>query len=352
MEFLMAREIKETYSITVYDPEGCEQRIKLSELNDYITKETKPGMDAVHAAAALGSSDKYEVLEHKMLAAPMINDATAVRATFTIGLVGTAENLVLRAVVPGEAGNLYTCRCLLGEEFSTQYASPNLIIDYPPGTTVYELIRQISRDIPSVFADISFIYDPSVVDNEIEEATLDYFTGGVEGYELVSTAEEIDNATHLAPELGAPDIASAETGSITTDGKSLDFTSIALGDNGMTITLIDPGVATPAEIVTHTANSITVTLKYSSGITSTLTTVKTAIDNDVDAAAMVTVGITGDGGTLAIADDVVLSGGVDGTLANAGKIRYEDGVLWIAVAECTRTNSDGWQQVVIAQPAQ
>jgi hypothetical protein len=352
MEFLMAREIKETYSITVYDPEGCEQRIKLSELNNYLTKETKPGMDAVHAAAATGANDRYEVLEHKMLTAPMINDATAVRATFTIGLVGTAENLVLRAVATGEAGNLYTCRCLLGEEFSTQYASPNLIIDFPAGTTVYELIRQISRDIPEVFNDISFIYDASVADNEIEEATLDYFTGGSEGYELVSTAEEIDNACNLAPEYGTPYIADAEFGSITTDGKSLDFTSVAFGNNGMTITLVDPGVTTPAEVVTHTANSITVTLKYSAGITSTLTTVKTAIDNDVDAHAMVTVAITGDGGTTAIADVVVLAGGTDGTIANAGKIMYEDGMLWIATADCTRIDSRGWRQVAIAQPAQ
>lgn len=348
----MVREIKETYSITVYDPEGYEQRIKLSELNNYMTKETKPGMEAAYIAAASGTSDKYEILEHKLLNSPMINDATAVRATFTIGLVGTDENLVLRAVVPGEAGNLYNCRCLLGAGFAMQYASPNLIIDCPTGTTVYELIRQISKDIPSVFADISFIYDPSVVDNEIEEATLDYFTGGVEGYELVSTAEEIDNATDLAPELGAPDIASAETGSIATDGKSLDFTSIALGDNGMTITLIDPGVDTPAEIVTHTANSITVTLKYSSGITSTLTTVKTAIGNDVDANAMVTVSITGDGDTLAIADDVVLSAGVDGTIANAGKILYDAYYLWVATTDCTRIDSRGWMQASLTSPGQ
>ena len=82
------------------------------------------------------------------------------------------------------------------------------------------------------------------------------------------------------------------TGKITTSaGNSLNFTG-ATAHIANRITLSNPGVETPAEIVTVNGNNITVTLRYSGGITSTLATVKAAIEATPAAAALVTMTLT------------------------------------------------------------
>ena len=156
----------------------------------------------------------------------------------------------------------------------------------------------------------------------------------------------------IKPSVGEVTEAAAETGSIELDsGIRLDFTNKVKGDNGLTINLIDPEEDTADEVVEVGDNEINVTLAYDTGaITSTAAQVKDAIETTPAAHAMVAVKIAGLDSTLAIADSVVLSGGADGTAAEAGKILIGAASIAVAETECTAQDTDGWKIIEYTTP--
>jgi hypothetical protein len=149
----------------------------------------------------------------------------------------------------------------------------------------------------------------------------------------------------IKPSAGKVTEADAEEGSIELgEGISLHFTNKVKGDNSLTINLITPEEDAADEVVEVGDNEINVTLAYNTGaITSTAAQVKAAIEATPAAHAMVAVAITGLNSTLAIEDSVVLSGGVDGTAAEVGKILIGGTSIAIAETECTAQNTDGWK---------
>lgn len=164
---------------------------------------------------------------------------------------------------------------------------------------------------------------------------------------LIAAEGNINDLEAVTPEVGEVTLAVAEEGSIELDtGISLDFINKVKGDNGLTINLIDPGEDNVNEIVVAGTNKIDVTLAYGTGaITSTAADVKSAIQGNIGANAMVSVAITGTTTTPAVNGSVVLSGGIDGTPAAAGKVFIGDAKVAVAKAECTASNSDGWEFV-------
>ena len=147
----------------------------------------------------------------------------------------------------------------------------------------------------------------------------------------------------------APTMAVAASGSIELDtGISLDFTAKTKGvaGNSIVVNLVDPQEenATIDVVVDGTEINITLASSAVPAITSTAANVKTAIENDAGANALISVGITGETSTLAIEDDVTLDNGVDGTTAPLGKMIMDtaNGKLWMAFAECTISDTDGW----------
>ena len=126
-------------------------------------------------------------------------------------------------------------------------------------------------------------------------------------------------------------------------GITLDFTAKTKGVIGdsITIALIDPEADGNIGVAV-TGKDIVVTLGYGTGaITSTLADVKTAIEDDEKADALVSVAITGENTTLAIAvAETSLDNGVDGTVGAAGALRYSDTELYVSINESTTAVSN------------
>jgi len=95
---------------------------------------------------------------------------------------------------------------------------------------------------------------------------------------------------------------------------------------------------------------------YGTGTAAHPTVVVSAIDGTSLTATAKTKGVAGNsialGETLADgswADGAkALSGGKNGTAAAAGKIMFDADAIWIATAECTISNSDGWKSAALS----
>ena len=75
----------------------------------------------------------------------------------------------------------------------------------------------------------------------------------------------------------------------------------------------------------------------------TATAVLTELNADEAAGALVQGTLTGSGGVCAPEAEANLAGGINGTAAQKGDMRYEADKLWIAVADCTITDISGWK---------
>ena len=132
------------------------------------------------------------------------------------------------------------------------------------------------------------------------------------------------------------------------EGITLDITAKTKGVVGddITVSLVDPKEIAASEVVSVDGSDITVILASDGdAITSTLASVKAAIEADVDANALISVAITGLNTTLAIEVSEQLEGGIDGTEALAGKILFDDDYVWFAKADCYTYDTSGWLQL-------
>jgi hypothetical protein len=127
-------------------------------------------------------------------------------------------------------------------------------------------------------------------------------------------------------------VAAALTTALAGANNDMVFTAKTKGVLGNTITIryVDPGVEAAAEIVTLVGKAITVTLRSVSGTLSTAAQVKTAIE--ANAAAHALIGCansgadTGAGAVIALAA-TALTGGVDCTLGEAETFVYHGGYM-------------------------
>jgi hypothetical protein len=142
-------------------------------------------------------------------------------------------------------------------------------------------------------------------------------------------------------------VAATLTTSLTGNNNDLVFTAKTKGDTGITIAYVNPG-ADHAISVAVVGKAITVTLGYATGaINSTAANVKTAIEGNTAANALVSVANAGgnDGSGLVIAMAAApLTGGVDSTVATAGEIRFDASYMYVAIAD--NSPSDGnWRRI-------
>lgn len=209
---------------------------------------------------------------------------------------------------------------------------------------------ELSFDITSASLDYATVTD-LVSRLSILETVVGAEGGASDLFDRIIALETASSGlVDIKPSAGEVTEADAEEGSIELgEGISLHFTNNVKGDNSLTINLISPEEDAADEVVEVGDNEINVTLAYDTGaITSTAAQVKAAIETTPAAHAMVDVAITGlnsnlADSTLAIEDSVVLSGGVDGTAAEVGKILIGATSIAIAVTECTASNTDGWR---------
>jgi hypothetical protein len=142
-------------------------------------------------------------------------------------------------------------------------------------------------------------------------------------------------------------VAAALTTNLTGTNNDIVFTAKAKGNTGITIAYINPG-ATHTLSVAVVGRAITVTLGYATGaITSTGDDVKAAIAADSAANALVSTADAGgnDGSGLVTAMAAApLIGGVDGTIATAGEIRFDGSYLYVAVAANSPADQN-WRRV-------
>ena len=118
-----------------------------------------------------------------------------------------------------------------------------------------------------------------------------------------------------------------------TSGNSLDIAFVINGDLA-------------SEVVTVEDGSIKVDLAYAdSAITSTMASVKTAIEAHEAVNALIEVVVTGEGTTLVTEGSADFAGGVDGFVGDQGKIIFDEDAVYIAITACTVSDSSGWKKI-------
>lgn len=143
-------------------------------------------------------------------------------------------------------------------------------------------------------------------------------------------------------------VAAALTTNLTGTNNDLVFTAKTKGvaGNSITVALIDPGEETATEAVEVTGTDIVVTLRSVSSTLSTAAQVKTAIEANATANALVAVtnkaANDGTGVVTAMAEDA-LEGGVDGTLGEPWEQRWVTDTLYMAASDAGNTiSSANW----------
>jgi hypothetical protein len=144
-------------------------------------------------------------------------------------------------------------------------------------------------------------------------------------------------------------LADALTTSLTGTNNDLVFTAKTKGDSLITIAYVDPG-ATHTISVAVVGAAITVTLGYAVGaISSTAANVAAAIAANAAANALVSTAnaAANDGTGLVTAMAAApLIGGVNGTVAKAGEVRFDASYLYVATADNSPADTN-WRRVTL-----
>jgi hypothetical protein len=177
----------------------------------------EPGVARKLAALTEKTDDTYEILYHKFLKNPLVNDPAADRAEAEI--VAGEGTVLIQAVEIGIAGNAFTVEVIEdGEDTELSCTCSvdgaiviNLATDENGDaiTTATELVAALRNT--ANFNTLFNAYIGCNASDIVVAMTETAFTGGNDGNPLESTGEEIDNAveaaatfTAIAPELGKP----------------------------------------------------------------------------------------------------------------------------------------------------
>lgn len=165
---------------------------------------------------------------------------------------------------------------------------------------------------------------------------------------------------------GAPTMAVAATGTLTATGNPSATATITIGTTTYTIVADLTAPAVPFEVkkgdtASDTLDNLIAAINaaagagstYGTGTTAHPTVTAAAGDGNTVVITAKTKGVAGN--SIATTDTEpeaetniafaagALGTGVNGTPATAGDMRYETGKLWIAVADCTISDTDGWE---------
>ena len=167
--------------------------------------------------------------------------------------------------------------------------------------------------------------------------------------EAIARSLDYSTLTDKMPAIGDFTYAAASSDGIVLDTDiAIVFTAKVKGVAGNTliVNLIDPEVETLATTASVNGNEIDVTLASDgTDITATAEDVKDAIEANEDANAMVSVTLPDETTTLAVAGTADLIGGVNGTVAKAGKMFFANTKIYAIKSECFIYNSDGCEEI-------
>lgn len=182
-----------------YDPATTGRTIT-DDLNTAYTPIMKQGVRTKMDKIATGTDDLYEILQNKHLVDPLINDATAAEASYTVTLNpegGLTGSITLTLRQPGSTyGNAFTVT--EGAEFLYTRASKTVQMLSAVGfiSTGQDFLDwyndMASSDVAELQEDIIVTYTGSMTLAIPSFASPASFTGGVDAHALTSTAEEID----------------------------------------------------------------------------------------------------------------------------------------------------------------
>lgn len=179
----------------------------------------------------------------------------------------------------------------------------------------------------------------------------DLSTGGATDVLSAEQGKTLHTSKQDKPVEGAP-VTPVAAKLVTGYGENWEITweAVTKGDAGKAISIEivnGTGESSPITIST-TGNAISIALATDAlgnpdNASNTATAVLTELNADETAGALVQGTLTGGGGICATEVSANLAGGVDGTAAQKGDMRYETDKLWIAVAECSITDISGWK---------
>lgn len=366
-----------------------DDRANISELQKQITDLlTTQGFSQKLAAASSREDTINETYSNKIIQAPVFNDTTGVQAYYDIGLADTTGTLKIKVIEPGTAGNAY--QILIGaasgasQPISITYSKPDIGISLSTDSeglanaTCYELYRELLL-VPEFTDTFIVSYDEADADKIVEEGGGSFANGADTVAALTSTSAEIDAVVANAPEVASvPTMAQTyATGRLTfpgaanpTDGDTITVGSKtytfrdALAGGGQANEILICATNVPDDTclaIQYAINASTGeghTAFYGTGTTANQDVVATAGDNIVDltcegsANAATLLGTPGNavattksaGLTEASFGATHLTGGLDITAANAGKIIIGSSAIYVAKAECTATSSN-WETI-------
>ena len=167
---------------------------------------------------------------------------------------------------------------------------------------------------------------------------------------------------------GAPTLAVAATGTLTATGNPSATATITIGTTTYTIVAELTTPAVPFEVLkdataSDTLNNLKAAINaaagagttYGTGTTAHPTVTAAAGEGDTVTITAKTKGVAGN--AIATTDtepgvetniafgETTLKTGVNGTVATKAKILVDDGKIWVAVDDCTISDSDGWKYV-------
>ena len=142
------------------------------------------------------------------------------------------------------------------------------------------------------------------------------------------------------------------TTDLTGDNNDLDYTAQTAGaaGNDISVEYIDPNEndADLAIEVVDKAIKVYLSTGGAGAIETTANEIITAIEADAEASGLVAVatadGSSGEGVVTELAE-TSLEGGVDATVADEGKLLFDDDNLYIATSDVDITTEDGWREI-------
>ncbi len=362
--------------------------VLIAQIAAAYTATTTQGFAKKLEAIATRADTINEALSNKRLVLPIINDNTGAQAYYDIGLADTTGNLRLTYIDPGTAGNaiqvLIGAASGINQPTTITWDTPNLGIalstdgDGVENATCYELARSLLA--VTGFSDTFIITYNTADANKLVKRSSGSFAHGAEPIAaLTSNSAEIDAVVANAPEVASvPTMAQTyATGRLTfagatnpTDGDTITVGSKtytfrdALAGGGQANEILICATNVPDDTclaIQYAINASTGeghTAFYGTGTTANQDVVATAGDNIVDltcegsANAATLLGTAGNavvttvsaGLTEAAFGSAHLTGGLDITAADAGKIIVGSSGIYVAKAQCTASSSN-WETI-------
>jgi hypothetical protein len=337
-----------------------------SEIGDINTTLSEPSISRKLDAFKTGIDTEWEVLENKIIREPIINQDEVERASVAILTDFIGDVITLYSRIYGDAGNAYTIEVIASganTELSIACSEAGAIVinlatnaDEEPITARDSLFEMLynNANINNLFIVEETKVESDAIIQPMEETN---FTGGANGTLLTVNGAQINDAVASVADLNsvvqeegtpvAPVVAQAITGE--GQGYEITWTAATAGriGNDIEIKLVEQAAEAPLALLSVVGKVITIGLEMGEGAepvpVGTATALATFVNENDQLQPLVSAELTGGGGAPT-AETAETEGGVDGTVAEQGKILYDETGIYISVGESTTAVSN-WKKI-------